>query len=195
MIDLTVLTDILSTYGLWLLLPLAILEGPVVSVLAGWFSGLGLFNPWAAFAVMIAGDLLGDLLFYLMGRRGIAFMSRGWRRRLGLSAGRVGAMVRHFRDHGVKTLVIAKLTHAAGAAALVAAGAARMPLTPFVLANFAAALPKVAALMALGWVFGAAIERVEGWLARFTLVGLVLVVLALALWWEFRRRRQQAGPG
>jgi len=193
MIDLAVVTEILQVYGLWLLLPLAILEGPVVSVLAGWFSALGLFDVWAAFAVMLAGDVLGDLLFYLMGRRGMAFLSRGWRRRLGLSAGRVGAMVRHFRDHGFKTLVIAKLTHAAGAAALVAAGAARMPLLPFVLANVVAAVPKVAALMALGWVFGAAIERVEGWLARFTLVGLVVVVLGLALWWEFRRRRQQAG--
>lgn len=193
MIELSVVTEILRVYGLWLLLPLAILEGPVVSVLAGWFSAIGLFDVRAAFAVMLAGDLLGDLLFYLMGRRGIAFMSRGWRRRLGLSAARVGAMVRHFRDHGFKTLVIAKLTHAAGAAALVAAGAARMPLLPFVLANIVAAVPKVAALMALGWVFGAAIDQVEGWLARFTLVGLVVVVLGLALWWEFRRRRQQAG--
>jgi membrane protein DedA with SNARE-associated domain len=193
MIELSVVTEILRDYGLWLLLPLAILEGPVVSVLAGWFSAMGLFNPWAAFAVMLLGDLLGDVLFYLIGRRGMAFLSRGWRRRLGLSAARVGAMARHFRDHGVKTLVIAKLTHAAGAVALVAAGAARMPLLPFVLANLASALPKVAALMALGWVFGAAIERVEGWLARFTLIGLVVVLLVLALWWEFRRRSQQAG--
>lgn len=179
------LAGIVSAHGLTLLLPLSILEGPVVTVLAGWLSSLGLLDLRAVLGVAVLGDVLGDLLLYGLGRRVLPLLSRGWRRRLGLSAGRMAQLVRHFRDRGPRTLVLAKLTHSVGAPVLVAAGMARMPVLPFMLANLFAAVPKTLLLVGLGWTFGAAWAEVGDWIGRASL----LLAIGVIGWLCLRRCR------
>lgn len=148
------LSGLVQVYGIVIIGVLALIEGPVVSILAGALARLGLVDPRAAFAVVVAGDLLGDLGFYLLGRHGACALPRGLARKLGLTRGRMVALVRAIRARGVRILVLGKLTHAAGFAVLLAAGAARMGLRPFLAANLGATAIKASALMALGWAGG-----------------------------------------
>jgi membrane protein DedA with SNARE-associated domain len=111
-----------------------------------------------------------------------------WRDRLGLNADRVEALKDHFGSQGGRTLVIGKLTHSAGAAVLVAAGAARMPAGAFLWWNFIATLPKSAVFLALGYAFGAAYAQIDAWIFRASLGLLAVLVLGGVIWW--RRRGQ-----
>jgi len=176
----------LADQGLWIVGLGSVVEGPIVAVLASFLASKGVFALGPLAAVLLAGDLLGDLGYYLIGRRGIGRVPAHWRQRLGLGPGRAEALVRHFDRHGGWTLVAAKLTHSIGAPVLVAAGIARMPLAPFLLFNLLASIPKTAALMALGWFAGDAYARIDLWLGRGALV--LLLVAAVGAAWLWRRR-------
>jgi membrane-associated protein len=113
------------------------------------------------------------------------------RMRFGVSRRRMAVLMRTYRDNGVRVLVVGKLTHAAGFAVLVAAGAARMPFGTFVLANLLATIPKSLALVALGYLFGSAHALIAGWFSWGTVVilGIMLIILAVVL---YRRRKPAA---
>ncbi|MCB6179786.1 VTT domain-containing protein [Rhodobacter sp. Har01] len=176
----------LGEHGLWIVALASAIEGPIVSVLAAVLASKGAFDLVPLALVLLAGDLLGDLGHYLLGRRGLGRVPLPWRHRLGLGPDRTEALARHFDRHGGRTLVVAKLTHSVGAAVLVAAGLARMPVLPFLAFNLLAALPKTAALMALGWFAGDAYAQIDLWLSRGAFV-LLLVLVGLGLIWMRRR--------
>lgn len=177
------LLRLVADWGLMILLPVTIAEGPVATVVAGWLVKLQVLPLLPTFLVVVAGDVIGDLLYYALGHQGLRRLPAGWRRKLGLNEGRVAALTGRFAENGVAFLIAAKLTHGAGAAVLTAAGAAGMRLWPFLLANLGAGAVKALALLGLGYVLGQ--EAVASWL-------LPLSLLAAAAVLAFGCRRRQA---
>lgn len=184
------LAGLISAYGYWVLAPLAVAEGPIVTVIAGWLVALGLMQPLPVLACVVLGDLAGDLILYAAGR----FVSLGRLplvgRYLQLSRRRQVPLVRQFRSHGVRLLLLGKFTHAAGAAVLVAAGAARMDVMTFASVNLLASLPKSALLMVLGITMGAAHDRIATWLT-WGPAALVAVMLAGVGVYFYRKRARK----
>lgn len=178
MITLDQAVHLLQSHGLWLLAPIAILEGPIISVIAGYLAHLGAFSLGAAYVTVVLADLVGDVLLYLFGRSGLRWLSPRWRARLGLTEERLAGLAEHFATRGGRTLVVGKLTHTLGAFALIAAGMAHMRFLPFLWYNFLATLPKSLFFLMLGYALGAAYKRVDAYIFWFSLVPLV----ALALW-------------
>jgi len=189
-ISLDSILQLVSTYGLWLIFLLAVLEGPIVTVIAAYVAALGKLDPVAVFLVLVLADLLGDLLYYLIGRSGRSWVPRRWQPRLGLDGQRLDDLQSHFHGHGGKTLVIGKLTHSAGLFILVAAGAARMPVGRFLLFNLIATIPKTLAFMVLGYSLGYAYKTIDSYLFRASL-GVLLLAALLALAWVLYKRRQR----
>ena len=58
----------LQTHGLALLFPLAILEGPIVTVIAAYVARLGYLNIVAVYVVVVVADLVGDVVSSMIGR-------------------------------------------------------------------------------------------------------------------------------
>ncbi len=165
MIDQATLVTVMSSYGMWVLTPLAVIEGPIVTVIAGYLASLKIISLWQVIPCVIVADILGDSLLYLLGRMALGGLNPAWRGRLGLSPRRLYSLMRGFRRNGTRILVAAKLTHAAGFAALTAAGAARMPFVAFIVANILAGIPKCLFFVALGYLFGSAYETIGRWLS------------------------------
>lgn len=186
MIELDGVIDLLRVYGLWLLAPVSVLEGPIVTVIAGYLASLSILNAAAVYVIVVIGDLVGDAILYRVGRHGLGRLPPRWRRRLGLNEDRIAALTDHFWLHGGRTVVLGKLTHSAGAAIQVAAGAARMPFGPYMGYNLLATLPKSAAFLALGYVFGSAYAQIDVWIFRVSLIVLALMAVAGVIWWRRR---------
>jgi membrane protein DedA with SNARE-associated domain len=174
--------------GLLLLFPLAILEGPIVSVLAGWLVHLGFLAFGLSFLVLVVADLVGDVLVYYLGQRFFGLLSAKWKRRLGLTAGRVAKAEEHFRKHGRMTLVIAKITHSFGFAALATAGMTRMPMPAFLLYNTIATIPKTLLFLTIGYFIGNSHLLLDSWIGRGSLVIFLLGSLVFIILW-FKKRR------
>jgi membrane protein DedA with SNARE-associated domain len=152
----------IAAHGLLLLFPLAVVEGPIVTVVAAWLAQQGLFDIRLVLVVATLGDLIGDTLYYLLGRHLNYVMPNRLRAWLGLSHDRIETLIGHFEEKGGQTLLFGKLTHVAGLPILVAAGTARMPYAAFLFYNLLGTLPKIAVFAALGWCFGSAWQRIDG---------------------------------
>lgn len=173
---------LVQVYGLLLLFPLAIVEGPIVTVIAGWACRTGAMSLPLAFTVLVLADLLGDVLLYGLGRWGQGRLSPRWQQRLNLTEARLASVSAQFAQKGGRILVLAKLTHGFGLPVLVAAGAARMKMAAFLGYNLAGTLPKTAAFLALGALVGQAYAAADAWIGRGALVIFLAGLLAMGLW-------------
>ena len=182
MFGLETVAALIAENGLAVLIPIAVIEGPIVTVIAAWLASRGLMDLWSVVAVVILADIVGDALLYALGRWGISRLPPRWRLKLGLNRARLTKLAQHFVAKGGRTLVIGKLTHSAGAAVLVAAGLARMPMVLFFWLNLLATVPKSLFFVALGYGFGAAYTQIDTWIGRASLILLVCGVLAGAVW-------------
>jgi membrane-associated protein len=185
------IVTVISTYGIAILAPLAILEGPIVTIVAGYLASIGLLSLWQVILCVIVADLVGDFLLYAIGRGMLHGLPAGWRARLGLSDERLARFAEAYATNGVRVLVVGKLTHAAGFAILLGAGAARMPLLTFFLANLLATIPKSLALVALGYAFGSQHARIAEYLSVGSVVVIGVLVAGLAFW-VYRKRAASA---
>ena len=172
---------LLAHYRYAVLFPLVIVEGPIVTVLAGLLVSFGKLAFWWVYAVAIVGDLTGDIALYFLGALGKRGIAGKWGRWMGLTENRLEKMEHHFKKHLGKTLILGKLAHGVGAGVLLGAGAARVSFGRFFWYNFVATLPKSLFLLFLGVYFGYAYERIARYLDLFALIGLCLVV-GLAVW-------------
>ena len=184
-----VLIAAVASHGVSILLPLSIIEGPIVSVLAGYASRLSIFPVFVAFGIVVLGDIVGDTLLYLLGRRGIRRIPERWLSRMGLVPERLAALSDHFAAQGGRTIILGKITHSAGAAVLVAAGLAHMPFWKFLWFNLMGTVPKSAVLIALGYVLGEAATRLGPAFTEGSLILLVVIAIGAGIWWfHFRKK-------
>jgi len=176
------LIALLTAYKYALLFPLAVIEGPIVTVLGAFLASMGYMNIFAVYAVVIVGDVVGDCFYYGVGRwGGKAFITR-WGKHFGITSERVLRLEEHFKNHARKTLVIGKLTHAIGVVVLVAAGIARVSLWEFVVFNFLPTIPKSLVFLLVGYYFGQAYRQVGSALDLLSLAPILLVIVLVLVY-------------
>ncbi len=187
----TAIDTLLRTNGLPLLFPLAVIEGPIVTVIAGWLARLGYFPLRWAMVVLVLADLLGDSLLYALGRAGPDLLRQKWQLALGVTEARIAQVAEHFARRGGRTLLVAKLTHSFGFAALVAAGASRMSFPAFLFFNLVGTIPKTLFFLLLGYAVGEAHVAIDSWIWRASLGVVVLGVAIFGIWYGKRRRSER----
>lgn len=176
-----VLQHYLALYGYVALLPLAVIEGPAITVLAGILAARGVLDLAVIYPIVVLGDLIGDMLYYAIGRwlpRLLSFHGWRWTARL---RERAAATVPLVRANAGKMLLIGKLTHSAGFAVLIAAGAAHVPPPRFLVFNFLATLPKSFVLLMVGYFFGQLWQSMDDAIGIAAATGFVLAAVALIL--------------
>ena len=144
----------LSHYRYLLLFPLVAIEGPIVTVIAGFLASLGQMEFIIALIIVITGDLAGDTIYYLLGKWGGRPWMKRWGHYIGLNEHRIAKLETHFKKHPAKTLLLGKLAHGFGGPVLAAAGLADLPYLSFFLFNLAPTVPKSLLLFLLGFYFG-----------------------------------------
>ena len=183
--------QLLQAHGLLLLFPLAVIEGPIVTVVAGWLARLSYFRLEWAMLILVLADLVGDSLLYALGRAGPDVLPQKWRVALGVTDERIALVVEHFSKKGGRTLLAAKLTHSFGFVALVAAGASRMPFPAFLGFNLIGTIPKTAFFLFVGYAVGEAHVTIDHWIGRASLGIAITGVTLLSIWyWKKKRARR-----
>ncbi len=183
----TAAESLIANYGLLAVFLGGLLEGETILVLAAIASQHGLLSLPTVFAVGAAGAFLGDQTWFMLARRRIRFsllerlMARPeMQKALDVLERHPTLFVLSFRFiYGIRTL---------GA---VACGLSRISAARFFLLNLVAALAWTAVILALGYLFGHAMEAVLGEVKRIEwklLAGAVVVVLLFfALRWVERK--------
>ena len=128
----------------------------------------------------MCGDLIGDLIYYWIGRTGRAPLA-GLARRLGVRRGVPPEVQAGLRQNAAKMLCIGKWTHSIGCLVLIGSGMLRVPLPRFMLVNLLATMPKSAVLFGVGYFAGNCLPLFERHYALGTVMlgclGAVAIVL------------------
>ena len=178
---------LLAHYGYWIILPIAVVEGPGMAMVSGGLVAAGQLDGVEAAILLILADLVGDAGYYALGRFAntpVLHRIGGWLR---LTPERMAPIERGFRDHDWKFLMLGK-TQAFGSVILAFAGAIRMSFLRFIVLNAAGTVPKVILFEAIGYFFGRSILHSLKYVDYATagLFGAALVLLVA--YWLIRRR-------
>ncbi len=173
------ITELLIQYKYFILFPAVAIEGPIVTVAAGFFIALKYFHFFGAFLVVVAGDLVGDILHYALGYWGREKVINGWGHYLGINSERLKKIEGYFEKNTGKTLIFAKVFHGVGGIFLIAAGIARIPLSKFIWFNFLGTIPKTLILISIGFYFGYAISTIKSYLELIAAVFIGAGIVAI----------------
>jgi membrane protein DedA with SNARE-associated domain len=198
-----------STYGYTFLFAASIAEnifllgfvvpGDIAVVIGGALAARGYLHPVKATLVVVAGVVVGSCLSFWLGRRGGPALLERWAARFSRHRKEKTLTAEdYFRAHGAKTVFLASFVAGLKNTVPAVAGAANMGFSRFLVYSAAGSTVRSIALVALGYMFGANIERaigaagsLNGWVF-FALVAMV-VALLLARRAQSRRRLRQAG--
>lgn len=172
--------DIVTTiqqYGYAIIFPISIIEGPATAIVAGFLSSLGKLNIAIVFGLLLAGDIVGDTLYYAIGKWGRTTIIKKFSKYLGTSEEKILSFEKYFTAHNWKILAFGK-TQPIGGAVLISAGLANTPYLPFMMYNILFSIPKILILELIGYYFGEAI----GYTALTSLsIACVLIGVYIAL--------------
>lgn len=144
----------LQHYGYFIMLPLMIIEGPVVTLISAMMASLGAFNVFVVLILSIIGDIVGDILLYAAGYKwGISFV-RSFGRYIGITEKLVNKMEKYFARHGGKTIFAVKSTTGLCWATFVAAGIVKMDFKKFVKNSFYGGIVWSGFLVFMGYFYG-----------------------------------------
>jgi len=188
------IVDLLFRHNYFVLFPLVVIEGPVVSIIAGFLVSIGFMDLIPAYLTIVAGDLAGDVLYYSIGRYFLNTKIYKILKFFGLDSKKVGAAEETIKRNSGKILFFGKLSHAIGAPILIAAGAIKISIKEFLWYNFWATLPKSLAFLLVGYFFGHALDRLNKYLGWASLgLAAIVALIILGYFIVFRKAKKMVG--
>lgn len=181
---------LLMAYRYAIFFPLAVIEGPIVTVIAGFLCSIGFFNFWFVYAIAMAGDIVGDALYYFLGWwGGERIFKRG--RFLWIKTEQLGRLEKHFESHAGKIMLFGKWTQTVGAPILLAAGMARVSLKKYFFFNTIGSLPKVFIFLIIGFYFGRAYAEIDKYFGYISLAVSIIIVLVVLIYLLRKKLRKE----
>jgi membrane-associated protein len=171
-----------------IIFPITVFEGPIISVLSGYLVSLKILNFIIAWVVLTAADLVGDSLYYAVGKWRRMDLVRKYGFIVGATPDRIVKFEKKLHAHSGKTLLIFKFTFGVSGIVLIAAGFAKIPFRKFILFNLLGTAPKMLGLMLVGMYFGIFYQKIGlyfDYTAIFTLIGAGVIIFIYALIQKF----------
>lgn len=180
------------TYRYLIILPLVVVEGPIVMLVCGFIMRLGAFDLVPLYLALVAGDFIGDIIWYYIGKHGARRFIERFGRFFSVTMADVERFEGFFKQHQTAILFVSKITLGFGfaGAVLLAAGIVRVPLRKYLLLNLLGGFVWTAILLTIGYVFGNFFLTLNaGFRIASLLAAAALIVLALYGFARFMRRR------
>lgn len=183
---LTRIIALLGEYGYAVMLPIAVVEGPAMAMVAGALAAAGQMNPFVACLLLVLADLVGDAGYYALGRYGHGPLFEKISKRLSLTSDRFKPLEKRFHDHDWKLIMIGK-TQALGSVILYFAGASRMSFIRYMVLNLIGTAPKVILFELIGYFLGQSILHSTRYIDYITFVLGGIAAVLLVLYFVIRR--------
>lgn len=173
--------QLLLTYKYIILIPLAIIEGPIVSVICGFLVTLKVFNPFLVYVVMVIGDIVGDGAIYYIGYSGKRLL-----RFFKITEEKLEKAKQYFSENHKKAIFVSKLAHGIGFTGLIAAGASHVPYKRYFKTCALISIVQSAVMLTIGILFGHAYVQIGKYLDYYA-AGVSMVVLIVLLFVFIRK--------
>jgi membrane protein DedA with SNARE-associated domain len=176
------LQALLLSYKYVLLLPIAIFEGPIVTLLAGFLAAGGYLDFWVAYTVVLVGDEIGDMLHYALGYFGGVKFIKKFGKYIGVNDKEIQTVNALFKKRGKLTILLSKVLHGVGGVIQIVAGAVKMSFEEFFYYTFAGTLVKTYLLISVGYYFGRQITQIDSYVHTFGVVSVGIFLVSIVIW-------------
>lgn len=177
--ELLTIIDLLYRYKYVLLFPLAIIEGPVLAVIAGFLCANKFLNLFIAYPVIVAGDIIGDSLCYMLGRFGAPEFLKKVIKQFGFKPEKIDAVRSYFNNNSIKSVSLSKITLGIGFAGIYLAGNAKVPYRKFILICLVTSALQYVVYLGIGYLLGSAYEKIAHYIDFLSALIIVTVVTIL----------------
>lgn len=197
-LSLEAIQELAHQYGYWAVFLGILLEnlglpipGETVTIVGGFLAGSGQLNYWFVLASATGGAVLGGTCGYWLGRYGGWPLLQNVGKFFGIRAEKLEQVRTEFSENASKAVFVGRFIALLRIVASPLAGIAKMPFLKFMLYNFAGAAAWASVMVTLAFFAGQIVplEKLLGWVTKFGIVALILVVawLAVPLWLESRQ--------
>lgn len=170
----------ITAYKYWIIFPLAVIEGPIITVLAAFLASQGIIDVVTLFLVVVLGDIVGDIIHYAFGRWLYAYVLVHYEKRFRKMGEAVENIIGYLRENPGKTILFGKWSHVANFPILIASWAARLPLLQFFGYCMLGTIPKIIVLIIIGYTSGSAYAQIDSYMGKvFFFVFLLIVAIGV----------------
>jgi len=167
--------QLLLTYKYLILMPLAIIEGPIVAVICGFLVTINILNPLLVYVILVVGDIVGDGIIYYIGYSGKRFLKY-----FKVTEEKLEKAKKYFQENHKKAIFMSKLAHGIGFTGLIAAGALHVPYKRYFKTCTSISLVQSAVMITIGILFGHAYVVIGKYLDYYA-AGVSVIVLTIIL--------------
>ncbi len=157
--------------------PIAVVEGPIISIISGFLVSRGQLSLLPALFVVFFGDLISDIVFYMVGRGGRHALQHV--KFLRVTDEHLEKIENRYHLHPWKTMIVAKVAYGLGSAFMFAAGAVRMSWGRFLEYVVSLNFIRSAVLLYIGYYFGKAALRYGPTYLWYYTLGVLIIVPTL----------------
>ena len=149
------ITQLIVEYRYWILIPLSLIEGPVIAFIAGTMASVGFFNLYFLAALFFVRDVGLDAVYYAIGHFGghTRFAQR-MLKKIGVTDDHLEQVRVLWERRPGTTMFIGKLSYGIASAFIVVAGMVKMPLGKFFFYGVIVAILEYGTLLFAGFFLG-----------------------------------------
>jgi len=181
-------------YGL--IVVLACAEGPILSVLGGLLLRLGLLSFPLVYAALMLGDLIGDTVWYYVGKKsGRKIVDSRIGRRLGITDKGIANVERLFHRYKNYILFISKISNGFGFAivTLMTAGMVKVPFWKYIGINLLGQFIWSGMLLGVGYFFSNLYYQYDNIPSRFFIIAVFAALVAGFIFYtRYAKKRLEA---
>ncbi len=143
-----------SRYGL--LFVTTLFGSPIVMIAAGYLVHIHQLDFWAAYGTLVSADIVGDVIWYWIGRVGARPFLERFGKHFGVTPLLIDKLEGRFLKYHERILIISKLTMGFGVAigVLAVAGLMRVPFGRYLAINLSGELLWALIPIAIGYYYG-----------------------------------------
>lgn len=164
--------------------PVAVVEGPIISLISGFLLSRGQLELFPTLLIVFFGDLISDVIFYMLGRGGRQALK--YIKFLRISEERLQKIEDQYKAHAWKTMIVAKIAYGLGTIFMVASGATRISWKKFLLYVSTLDFLRSSVLLAIGYYFGRSVVRFGPTYLWYYTIGVLILLPASYL--VFRKK-------
>jgi len=173
--------ELLLTYKYLILIPLSIIEGPIVAVVCGFLVTLNILNLLLVYVILVIGDVVGDGIIYYLGYSGKRFLKY-----FKVTEEKLEKAKTYFHENHKKAIITSKLVHGIGFTGLLAAGASHVPYKRYFKTCTLISIVQSAVMLTIGILFGHAYVQIGKYLDYYA-AGISVLVLVVILFIIIRK--------
>lgn len=152
------INELILQYGYLILIPLSVIEGPIIAVAGGALASLGYFNVFVLAIFFFVLDIAKDAFYYALGHwGGKTKLAHKLLAKVGVQQDHLKDVKRLWENHPGKTMFVGKLSYGIASSFVVLAGTVGMSLKKFFGWGAAVAISQYWTLLAVGYFFGNAV--------------------------------------